>query len=279
MIKFLELLKFVESANKKFQCIYCGTETYILNNIGICSNCENIISLPNSVLITKDPDAVNKISEISQNLSKENAKEEEFENAIKIYDELIATKKHSGYLYAKALLLIKYSNYNSDQINYDRQGFMEENSKYNEKAIQLISNSKLLLYKIIATCNANIINNINSVNEIYLMFLSYIKLNNLKSAQTSLNLIKRFNENYISEYAQLIFNISSKNFKDAETNAENLLKQNNFSINALFYYSFILFNKNKFKQSKIILNILERYINNNLDNINNLNESISIKQN
>ncbi len=277
MIKYLKLLKYVESINKKFKCIYCGSETYVLNNIGVCSNCENIIALPTRVLVKKDPETITKINLINKNLIEQNIKPENFENAIKIYDELILDKNNSGYLYTKAILLIKYSNYNSDQINYNRFGFMEENSEFNEKSIQLISESKFLLYKIISTCNSNINNNISSFNEIYLMFLSNIKLKKLKQAKISLNLIKKFNENYIFEYAQLLFNVAIKNFNGALLNIENLLKDNNFSINVLFYYSFILFNKNKYNQSKKILNILQKYINNN--NLNNLNEYIAIEQN
>ncbi len=277
MIKYLKLLKYVESINKKFKCIYCGSETYVLNNIGVCSNCENIIALPTRVLVKKDLETITKINLINKNLIEQNIKPENFENAIKIYDELILDKNNSGYLYTKAILLIKYSNYNSDQINYNRFGFMEENSEFNEKSIQLISESKFLLYKIISTCNSNINNNISSFNEIYLMFLSNIKLKKLKQAKISLNLIKKFNENYIFEYAQLLFNVAIKNFNGALLNIENLLKDNNFSINVLFYYSFILFNKNKYNQSKKILNILQKYINNN--NLNNLNEYIAIEQN
>ncbi len=277
MKMYLDLLRFVESNNKKLFCIYCGTETYVLNNIGICSNCENIISLPSSVLIKQDPEAVSKISAINEKLSNQNITETDFEEAIKIYDELIAKKNNLGYLYAKALLLIKYSNYLINQINYNKQGFMDENSELNEKSIKLVSDSKLLLYKIISTCNANINSNINSFNEIYLMFLANIKLNNFKAAQSSLNLIKNFNEIFILEYSQLIFNIAIKNYENATNNAKNLLMHDNFSINALFYYSFVLFNKKEFKQSKNILQQLQKYIKN--DNIKNLIQDIAIKQN
>ncbi len=258
-------------------CPYCGTKTYCLVNLTLCSNCESIISMTRSAVLKKDSLTVQSLEKINALTDLDYTSEENFESAINIYDELISSKGDIGYIYAKSLMLIKYSNYIISKINYEGHGFMEENYVYSQKSMNLVSNARLLLYKLISSAETNVKNNINSFNDAYFIFLAYIKLKKLKSAQYALNSLKKFKEddNLNISYAELIFYINMADFSSAILLSEKLLNNGVIHLNILFYYAFAMFHINKFKQSNKVIGILQNYIKN--ESINNLKEDILIK--
>ncbi len=258
-------------------CPYCGTKTYCLVNLTLCSNCESIISMTRPAVLKKDSQLVQSLEKINSLSDADYYSEENFESAISIYDELISSKGNIGYIYAKALLLIKYSNYVLSNINYTSHGFMEENYTYSQKSMNLVSNARLLFYKLISIAESNTKSNINSFNDAYFIFLAYIKLGRLKSAQDALDNLKKFKENngINITYANLIFDINKADFDSSLLISEKLLSSGVIHLNILFYHAFAMFHINKFKQSKKILNVLQNYIKN--ENINNLKEDIIIK--
>ena len=172
---------------------------------------------------------------------------------------------------------LSYANYVLSNINYTSHGFMEENYTYSQKSMNLVSNARLLFYKLIYIAESNAKSNINSFNDAYFIFLAYIKLGKLKSAQDALDNLKKFKENNDINitYADLIFDINKADFDSSLLISEKLLSSGVIHLNILFYHAFAMFHINKFKRSKKILNVLQNYIKN--ENINNLKEDIIIK--
>ncbi|MCL5106488.1 MAG: zinc ribbon domain-containing protein [Candidatus Marsarchaeota archaeon] len=264
-----------ESNAVELFCPYCGTETYCLVSLSLCSNCESIVSMTKYAAVKKDSALVQSLRSIKVITATHHASEEEFEIAIKVYDELISSKGGIGYIYAKALLLINYSNYVLSRVNYETRGFMEENYAYSQKSMQLVSSARLLFYKLISIADSNLKSNINSFNDAYFAFLAYIKLGRLKPAQEALGRLKNFNDEHISSYAGLVFDINMMDFGSSLAVSEKLLNSGAIHPNIIFYRALALFRMNKFRQSKKILDILQDYIKN--ENINNLKEDIVIK--
>ena len=161
-------------------CPYCGTKTYCLVNLTLCSNCESIISMTRSAALKKDSQLVQSLEKINSLTNADYYSEENFESAISIYDELISSKGNIGYIYAKALLLIKYSNYVLSNINYTSHGFMEENYTYSQKSMNLVSNARLLFYKLIyiAESNAKLIMTAMIAFNVILTIYMVVKFNN-----------------------------------------------------------------------------------------------------
>ena len=81
--KSMRLLKDIERSGAKLICAYCGVETLSVGSIGICSNCESMISTDRKSLVGTNPELVGNLDAIRKAIANN-----DFESAISVYDRM-----------------------------------------------------------------------------------------------------------------------------------------------------------------------------------------------
>jgi tetratricopeptide (TPR) repeat protein len=249
--KYPKLLDKSSSSSTPLMCEYCGVETPSMGDICMCSNCEGIVTTSRNILERKDQALLEALDNINIAIN-----DQKYDVAMPIYDNLIAERKIPSLMYAAAITYLKYSNYEITQIGYMKQGFMEDNTIHRDKAAKLVSSSKKLLTKSISMANAEIKKGNTSVNLIYNRFLAQVKMGSMRGAKDSIVMLKSSGNEYVYNYAIMVFESRMERFEEVMEIAETLTKNNSFSINAFYYIGLALFKKGKIKEAKLVLQSL-----------------------
>ncbi|MDE1868720.1 MAG: hypothetical protein KGH60_02020 [Candidatus Micrarchaeota archaeon] len=251
-------IKAIDAATKTYttlMCEYCGKETFAVHDMAMCTGCESLVHLTRKVVQLKNPglagslDTINRLVEAG-----------EHEKAAQIYEKLYADTKDPQLLYAEALLYTKYSNYETSMISYDKQGFMDENIALRDSSLKQVSASKKLLAKLIYIARGNVDKNIISINTLYSLFLAQLKFGDVRGAKRSLEMLSNLNNDYVHTYASMVFENAMGNYDSVIKNAEALLTQNSFSINAAYYLAFAWFKKGRIGDAKKLINAAQGYL-------------------
>ncbi len=245
---YVSALQDIQKSATLLMCEYCGIETSSLGDTCICSNCESMVVTNRAILEKKDHVLLDALDNINRSMSDSN-----YDQAIQLYDKLILERKEPSLMYAEAIAYLKYSNHEITNIGYMRAGFMEENTLHRDKAAKLVSLSKRLLTKSVSLANAEIAKGNKPLNLIYNKFLAQIKMGSVKGSKESVEMLKGMGNEYIYNYAQLVFAARMEKYDNTLRAAEKLTKKDSFSINAFYYIGLALFKKGKFKDAKSVL--------------------------
>lgn len=252
LTSYLDIIRTVSKIYDNSMCMYCGLETPALGDMAICSNCENIVYMNRSSLAKREQDLISKLDSINESINKS-----DFHVAISTYDKIVSERLEPTFLYAEALLYIKYSNYEISQISYDKPGFMDENTKRRDSATKQASTAKKFLEKAIFMARTEIAAGNASLNTVYALFLAQRKIGNMRGAREAMELLDRLGKEFITGYVSMVYETEMKNFDKAIAHAESLVGQNDFSINAFYYIAYALFKKGKRNDAKILLETLK----------------------
>lgn len=249
-------------------CRYCGTRNRSAYDHAICIRCEQFVDSTMNMLEAKDPSLLKSLENIDAALDNR-----DYESAIKEYDPIFSQRKDPGFLYAEALIYIAYSNYETSLIDYDKEGYMEENSVHRLDSIRLMSQAKLLLNKTVYALNSNAGEG-DTPNKRYLTFLSQVKLGQLRGAMMNFSALDKPESNELHSYAGMVFHSANDDIDKALELSTTMIKSGKNVLNAAYYYAFCLFRKNKLKDSARILNRLRQYLDN--PNIGELAKKLGI---
>ncbi|HIH50614.1 MAG: hypothetical protein ABSE71_01645 [Candidatus Micrarchaeaceae archaeon] len=254
--EYLAFLGALENSNRTLLCGYCGYEIASIGKSCICTNCESPVFSARREFEARNHTLLEALDSIAAY-----ARDRRYDDAIAGYEKLIALNKDPYLMHAEALLYLQYSNYELAKIQYDRPGFMEENALHRDKSAKLASSSKRLLAKGISAAESEISNGNNSSLTLYSLFLCQMRLEDYRGAQESLKELKS-GPKYLSSYASMLFHIGIGHYDAAIADAETLLNEKSFSVNALFYIGFSKFKKGQARDAKKILSALSRVLSN-----------------
>jgi tetratricopeptide (TPR) repeat protein len=261
---YIDLINRMAGQPRKLFCAYCGAQTVVTGQSGICSNCESIVYHTLDDIQASSPVIIGLLSRINALTEKG-----DYAGAAAEYDKLIAANKDDANLfYAAGLFYIKYSNYEVSKINYSLPGFMEQNSQQRHRANDLTSKARLMLNRAIYISDATVAKGTDQARQMYIRFLCSVKLNKLREAQGSIQKIKSLNDEALAKYTELVLNLNAANYNYVIDHAKELLDDKTFYINAAFYLSVALFKKRMYRDSEIIANALKSSVTSN--NVNEL---------
>ncbi len=250
-------VEYAMANGKLFMCRYCGNISIAVNGVCLCSNCEMPVYTTREALQEKDPAVFSQIGSITDAI-----KRNDLSSAMVIYDSLSKDTKDPAYLYEKALLCIKQSNIEIEMIEYTKKGFMEDNSDLRDNSAKLISQARGILNEVIKACEPALSNERPPLMPVYLTFMSYLKLSSFKEADYMLGLLNRIDHPFFGSYGRMMLSLNIGKPDTVISESRNLLRPDNFSINALFYIAMAMFDKKDYEKSRAMLEVLKRYIHN-----------------
>ena len=253
-VNIKEYIKILESVSKhghRLICLICGTETPTLAGKGLCSNCENVLYVSRVALLKSNRQLVNYLDGINAMVNTN------YRQALKLYDYLYAASRETALLYAQALLCIRASNYEASLMSYTGGSIIGENASHRARSDQLMTKAKLLLNKA-AYAYQKSLANAETKNARYMLILIRLKLKDFKAAQESLELLSKQGDEYLTNYARMIFYSAIGDFKDSLIYTDALAKPDSFSINSMYYAALAAMERKRLKDAKRLLTILSK---------------------
>ena len=251
MPSYIDCLKPLAKNGRMLLCDHCGYRTISIGQAAVCSNCELPIFYSENALKASKPIVFSHASKIYSLVSARR-----FDEARKECDLAYTETGELGYVYYEGLISIMASNDAVDSIEYNKDGFMEENSAFRNTATKEAAAARRYFNFIINA--ATLAGNERSVPP-YLLFVSHIKLHNLKEAYEALNLIKSRNTPLLENYAEMMLQINLGSPDSTISAAKKLLSKDAFSVNALYYISEALADKKHYKEARqIALALLDK---------------------
>ena len=242
---YIKLLKGVEASSKIYVCPYCGSKTYSKTDQFFCSYCEGLIPSGRAVPV----ESIQQASEIN-NL----VRSSKFDLAFQKYESLADYSINPYFAYAEALAYIELSNYETSQINYTLNGFMEENIVHRNNSIAAFSKARLLLAKSIETAKKEVQGGPETAPYMHAMFLSYVRLGDFKAASSVLEKTKKLGSTLVSEYESMVLENNIGEYDKTTEDSVKLLSADMLSVNAAYYLAYALFKKKREKDALAILN-------------------------
>ncbi len=252
-----DYLRALDNAVKRgstFLCQYCGERTTSLGSECVCSNCEMPEYSDIDTMKAKNQPLFAALEALTEKIAAN-----DYAAALAAYDSLYANGKDPGYLYAKALALIKQSNYQISMIKYDREGFMEENTSLRDDSARLASGARAALVSAIKACEPLLKDERPPLLPVYVTFLCHIKLGNLMEAGYTQQMLNKI-EKYLGLYAKMMLDSNTGMYSEVLKSVDELLRPESFSSNALFYAALALYGQGKYKESKAIVAALKKQI-------------------
>ncbi len=233
-----------------FACEYCGNEFNSYNSqASACPFC-GIYSEKSSAEFSED-EAFNSAKALNSAIIQ--GSEYDLEKSA---SKILSLKNIPQQIYSLAILYKRSSELEHSTKNYDIPGFMEENSEHEEKAIDLFSKAKGLLYDAIFACNRALATAANA--EIYYVkFLAEIELENMHDAKGTLELLAKTSpRKEMLDYASMLYAIKM-NQKDTIEHINSVI--GNGDITGFYYLAKYLAANGKLEESKHILeNLLNK---------------------
>jgi tetratricopeptide (TPR) repeat protein len=271
--RYTDLLEAVAEQANQLMCLYCGEETLTTGDIAVCSNCESLVYDTSSALRSKDATLFENLLEIKKGIVAN-----DYDKVLALYDKLIAANKDPAYLYAKALVYIKYSNSQISSIRYDREGFMDENVPLRDTAAKYTSLARATLNESLNVSAVDIAGTKPPLTSVYTTFLCQIKLTDFRGASNTLQIIKNMQNVYVAEYSAMVLESNLRHDDEALKHAEFLLEKGAFSVNAFFYIALALFDKKNYSEARKIADLLKKVMKNNSIDVllYNIEQEVSI---
>ena len=252
--RYVKILDSMGASASNLMCRSCGLITPSIGQLGICHNCESAISMGRDMLVKRSPDLVAALDDINAKLDANM-----YDEALAAYDELIKKDAEPSLVYAEALAYSRRSNYEVAQISYDRPGFMEENAEHRGNAARYAATARMLFNKAASQCRAALAGG-ESPSSRYTAFMSYVKLGDYKAARAMLGEMADSGNDYVHEYAAMVFCSATGRFDEMLGHAEELTKPGSFSINAFFYIALALLKNHDKKQALRLLGALKKHV-------------------
>lgn len=226
-------------------CEYCGGSALSLGKESICHVCEAHVRTTKEELEGKYPSLYEKLASIQDSFRKGLFNEAEKETA-----SLVEKHGDLGVLYAAANLYKFFSDYKYYDLDYNRSGFMEENSENIYTSLDLVSTSKKLFY---ISLKLVIEQTESSFDEglLYLQFIINIKLKRLVYAERVMKVIRELNkDDLITQYTNMVYSVESRS-KRAPGYLNPLLSGGD--VNSYYYLAKYLVYNRKVAEAKPIL--------------------------
>ena len=243
---YAKMLADLEASAAAYTCPYCGATTRSVTDAFFCSGCEGFV--PSAKALSQEE--TKRASEIRALVKNNN-----FAQAEQAYESAGDYLSNPYLAYAEALACIAESNYEESQINYALGGFMEENTTHRRNSHAAFSKARLLFTKSIYSAKKSIEGGSEIVNYLHAMFMSYVRLDDLKAADSVLKKTQKL-DTLVSEYESMVLDSSTGNYTSAAEHAEKLLSKEAFVVNAAYYLAHADF---KMKRSKDSLSLLEAF--------------------
>ncbi len=254
---YVEIMKLADKMKREL-CGYCGSETPGATKIWICSNCESPVYAGFIGQVKMNKTHMEALEQVNGFISSG-----DYAKAVEEYEKLANANGDPALLYRLGLLCFSYSNNEIKQIRYDRKGFMEENARHRSLSHAMYSKGGLLLNRAAVSLEAEFKKNAMTPLIAFTLFMIYIKLDNMRSARRVLELIERRGDEYLSAYGKMVFDSQIGDYSGSVHNANELLKPDNFSINAFYYIALALFMNRKYKEAAELLDSLGKRVRNN----------------
>lgn len=238
--KYLQLLE--KPKTSTVVCSYCGSFMLLGNSKeGFCHFCEACISIMEDEI--NDP-YLDKLSSIQLLIDGR-----DFDSAINHLDDLLKGEPNIYLLFGAANIYKTLSDIKYNDLDYNRKGFMEENSSNIYSSLDLTSKSKEMFYKTIRMVEGQIKTSPDE-NLLYLSFISYIKLKRLLDAEKVTERMKARKKSPGMEYVNMVFCIESGK-KEGHQYAMELMSKGN--PNAIYYLARSYMSDKKLKEARILL--------------------------
>lgn len=228
---------------KRPECTLCGSEiAYGGKSSNFCHFCEAEAPQAHTQHID------NHLAEVQSLLGKGMISE-----AAKKTDAAVSNSTDPRLLFAAAQTYRFISGVQYYDLNYSRNGFMEENSSNIYAALDSTAKYKELFYKSLAYSEGHDGKNMHDPDLAYLAFISYVRLKNLHKAKERLASIARSRRSHLYRYAHLVYSAESK-LPEAEREAEALIMEGN--VNASFYLAKAMLNRKDLASAYGVLKLL-----------------------
>lgn len=238
--KYLGLLDKQHPLSSK--CGYCGSSVLLDDQKnGVCHLCEGYIS-PN--ILDADTKMVAALSKIQKLI--DTGKRDE---AIKSLDQLVSESVDPKLLYGSANIYKTISDIQYHDLDYNRKGFMEQNSSNIYSSLDSISKSKEMFYKAIRIMEDKAKSQ-SSETLLYLSFVSYIKLKRFVDAKKTLSSMKKDEASLARGYADMVYSLETKR-EDAYMRIVGLIGKGD--PNAVYYLARYYVQNKKLKEAKAVL--------------------------
>jgi hypothetical protein len=241
------------TANPSATCYCCGS--FILmsdKDTGFCHFCEAYNLLDENIPENSLSDKFYAIQMLIE--SNDPAEAEKTLDKILKYAEV---QQNPAALFGAASIYRNLADAYYYNLDYNRHGFMEENSSNIYHSLDLTSKYKTLFYKLIRMAEPNLEMPSDS-NLIYLAFFSCLKLKNYHKAKKFLNALSRISKGLEVEYAEIAFEVDSGNGIKPEKIFNMVSKGNS---NSLYYLAKNNVKLKRFKEAKSILERLNSRVN------------------
>ncbi len=243
---YVKMLKDIEASTAAYTCPYCGATTHSISDTFFCSGCESLVQSAKAL----SQEETERASDIRALVKSEN-----FTQAEQAYESISDYSSNPYFAYAEALTCIAESNYEESRISYKLGGFMEENTTHRKNSHAAFSKARLLFAKSIYAAKKSIGAGAETVNYLHAMFMSYVRLGDLKAADSVLKKTQKLDA-LVSEYESMVLDSSLGNYASAAKHAEKLLSKETAVVNAAYYLAHAGFKTNKPKDS---LSLLEAF--------------------
>lgn len=226
-------------------CEACGEETLSAPGFSVCSNCECIISADRISLQGSAPSLLAALDKIRACIGSS-----DFDGAVAVYDALISERKSPQLIYAKGVMQIEHSNYETSKISYDGKGFMEENIERRNKSLALISDAKKQLAKSIYMLK-NTVRQEGSDNTklLYNLLLGEIKMGNMRGAKECLDIVTAKGDDSMVQYCKLLIYQADGNYASVGKIAKLMMAMPNPPVTVMFYAAFARLKSGNFSGS------------------------------
>jgi|GEM_PF-5221342 hypothetical protein len=223
-------------------CGYCGSYLNLGTlGEGFCHFCEAHINRREEK--AKNPE-IEKFSAIQLLIDEGN-----LDYAKKNLDAVTAESNNPNLLFGAGSVYKTLSGLKYGDLDYNRKGFMEENSANIYSSLDLTSKSKEMFYKAIRLISDQTKTSPDD-DLLYLSFISYIKLGRLLDAERTLSSMKTQKTSLMSEYANMVFCVESNKKEGYAYTLELMTKENP---NGIYYLAKYLLSQKKLSEAKLTL--------------------------
>ncbi len=241
------------TANPTATCYCCGSFILMSNkDAGFCHFCEayNLLNdnMPENPIADKFY-AIQMLIESNDPLEAEKILDKALKSA--------EVQQNPAVLFGAASIYRNLADAYYYNLDYNRKGFMEENSSNIYHSLDLTSKYKTLFYKLIRIAEPSL-ELPSDPNLIYLAFISCLKLKNYQKAKKFLDALSRIAKGPEIEYAEIALEVDSKTGIKPEKILNMISKGNS---NSLYYLAKNNVKLKKFKEAKSLLERLNSRVN------------------
>ena len=240
------------SRAKKLYCLYCGTESLAFGHFGICRACEAPLSQRKADVSASDNALVAANAQINKLCAKG-----DLEKAAEALDTKLSAHSEPGFLLAAGLFYIRYSNDELKKIRYDLDGFMEDNAVHRENSEKLMLHAKMLLNHSVKAAEKHAAEE-GGMSMEYIPFLAEIKLGHVKGAEYHLGRIKRDENTYLKDYAEIVMHAHMKKAESLLEHCDRMIRDGKVNLNLFYYIGYALFLKKAYADARMVLEYLSK---------------------